>query len=116
MSGGLDSSLITALVSKYYKGTVETYSIGMPGSEDLKYSQIVADHLGTKHTQIIMTEQEFFDAIPEVIESIESYDTTSVRASVGNYLVSKYIAEHSEAKVILMEMVQINYWWIYVFS
>ena len=101
LSGGLDSSLITALVSKYYKkGQLETYSIGMPGSEDLKYSQIVADHLGTKHTQIIMTEQEFFDAIPEVIESIESYDTTSVRASVGNYLVSKYIAEHSEAKVI----------------
>lgn len=101
LSGGLDSSLITALVSKYYKkGQLETYSIGMPGSEDLKYSQLVADHLGTKHTQIVMTEQQFFDAIPEVIEAIESYDTTSVRASVGNYLVSKYIAEHSEAKVI----------------
>jgi len=101
LSGGLDSSLITALVSKYYKkGQLETYSIGMPGSEDLKYSQIVADHLGTKHTQIIMTPEEFFDAIPKVIESIESYDTTSVRASVGNYLVSKYIAENSEAKVI----------------
>ena len=101
LSGGLDSSLITALVSKYYKkGQLETYSIGMPGSEDLKYSQIVADHIGTKHTQIVMSEQDFFDAIPEVIESIESYDTTSVRASVGNYLVSKYIAEHSDAKVI----------------
>ena len=47
-----------------------------------------------------MTEQEFFDAIPNVIENIESYDTTTVRASVGNYLIGKYISEHSEAKVI----------------
>ena len=100
LSGGLDSSLVTALVSKYYKGQLETYSIGLPGSEDCKYAQLVADHLGTKHTQITMTEQEFFDAIPNVIENIESYDTTTVRASVGNYLIGKYISEHSEAKVI----------------
>ena len=101
LSGGLDSSLITALVANHYsKGQLETYSIGMPGSEDLKFSQIVADHLGTKHTQIVCSEDDFFNAIPHVIYSIESYDTTTVRASVGNYLVSKYIAEHSDAKVI----------------
>jgi asparagine synthase (glutamine-hydrolysing) len=101
LSGGLDSSLITALVAKHYsKEQLETYSIGMPGSEDLKFSQIVADHLGTKHTQIVLSEDDFFNAIPKVIYSIESYDTTTVRASVGNYLVSKYIAEHSNAKVI----------------
>jgi asparagine synthase (glutamine-hydrolysing) len=47
-----------------------------------------------------MTEQQFCDAIPEVIENIESYDTTTVRASIGNYLVAKYISQHSEAKVI----------------
>jgi asparagine synthase (glutamine-hydrolysing) len=56
--------------------------------------------LKTKHTQIVVTEQEFFDAIPEVIKTIESYDTTTIRASVGNYLIGKYIAEHSDAKVI----------------
>jgi asparagine synthase (glutamine-hydrolysing) len=104
LSGGLDSSLITALVNKYYKaannGQLETYSIGMEGSEDLRYAELVAKHLGTKHTSVIMTEDEFFNAIPEVIRTIESYDTTSVRASVGNYLLGKYIAEHSEAKVI----------------
>ena len=71
----------------------------MPGSEDLKYSQIVADHLGTKHTQIVLSEDDFFNAIPKVIYSIESYDTTTVRASVGNYLVSRYIRE-KDAKVI----------------
>jgi asparagine synthase (glutamine-hydrolysing) len=100
LSGGLDSSLIAALVSKYYNKQLETYSIGMPGGEDLKYARIVAEHIGSKHTEIILTEDEFFGAIPEVIEAIESYDTTSVRASVGNYLVSKYISQNSKAKVI----------------
>ena len=100
LSGGLDSSLITALVNRFYKGTLETYSIGLPGSEDLKYARRVADFLGTKHTEIELTEKEFFDAIPVVIKTIESYDTTSVRASVGNYLIGKYIKAHSEAKVI----------------
>jgi len=101
LSGGLDSSLVAALACKYYKGTLETYSIGLEGSEDLKYSQIVADHIGSKHTQIVVSSEEFFDVIPEVIKSIESYDTTTVRASVGNWLIGKYIREHSEAKVIL---------------
>ena len=105
LSGGLDSSLITALVNNYYKShnidhALETYSIGLAGSEDLKCAKIVADYLGTNHTEIIVTEKEMFDAIPEVIFKIESYDTTTVRASIGNYLLGKYIAAHSEAKVI----------------
>jgi len=103
LSGGLDSSLIAALVNKYYNNKeclLETYSIGMPGSEDLKYAELVAKHLGTKHTSVVVSEEDFFNAIPEVIKSIESYDTTTVRASVGNYLLGKYIKEHSEAKVI----------------
>ena len=101
LSGGLDSSTITALVNTFLpKGQLETYSIGLEGSTDLIYAQKVADHLGTKHTNIILTEDQFFDAIPEVINAIECYDTTTVRASVGNYLVGKYIKEHSEAKVI----------------
>ena len=117
LSGGLDSSIVCALVSKYYIGTLETYSIGLADSEDLKFSKKVADHLNTKHTQIIMTEDEFFNAIPEVIKDIESYDTTTIRASVGNYLIGKYIAAHSEAKVIFNgdgsdELMG----WLYVFS
>ena len=80
--------------------TIETYSIGLRGSEDLKYAKIVANYLGTKHTEIIVTEKEMFEAIPEVICAIESYDTTSVRASIGNYLLGKYISKNSDAKVI----------------
>ena len=102
LSGGLDSSLITSLVCSYFDdpSKLETYSIGLPGSVDLQYAKKVADFLGTNHTSIIVQEEDFLAAIPEVIEAIESYDTTTVRASVGNYLVAKYIKEHSEAKVI----------------
>jgi asparagine synthase (glutamine-hydrolysing) len=105
LSGGLDSSLVVALVNDFYKRhnlsiKVETYSIGLQDSEDLKYARIVAEYLGTKHTEIIVTEKEMFDAIPEVIYAIESYDTTTIRASIGNYLLGKYIAKRSKAKVI----------------
>jgi asparagine synthase (glutamine-hydrolysing) len=101
LSGGLDSSTITAMVNSFLpKGVLETYSIGLPNSTDLIYAGKVAKHLGTKHTEIVLTEEEFFDAIPEVIREIESYDTTTVRASVGNYLIGKYIRKNSQAKVI----------------
>ena len=100
LSGGLDSSIVTAIVQKYYPYKLETYSIGLAGSEDLQYAKIVASYLDTNHTEIIVSEEDFFDFIPDVIKNIESYDTTTVRASVGNYLVSKYISEKSDAKVI----------------
>uniref|UniRef100_A0A6C0AZI3 asparagine synthase (glutamine-hydrolyzing) n=1 Tax=viral metagenome TaxID=1070528 RepID=A0A6C0AZI3_9ZZZZ len=106
LSGGLDSSLITALVNDCYKRyttselPLETFSIGLEGSEDLKYAKVVAEYLGTKHTEILLTEDDFINAIPEVITAIESYDTTTVRASIGNYLLGKYISENSDAKVI----------------
>jgi asparagine synthase (glutamine-hydrolysing) len=104
LSGGLDSSLIAALVNEYHVArglpTLETYSIGLAGSEDLKYARIVADHLGTKHTEIVLTEEDFLNAIPNVIQAIESYDTTSVRASIGNWKLGEYISKNSEAKVI----------------
>jgi asparagine synthase (glutamine-hydrolysing) len=106
LSGGLDSSLIAALTNHFYKINdysyqLETYSIGLKGSEDLKYARFVADYLQTKHTEIIVTEKEMFDAIPEVIYAIESYDVTTIRASIGNYLLGKYISKNSNAKVIL---------------
>jgi asparagine synthase (glutamine-hydrolysing) len=101
LSGGLDSSLISALVSKFVpKGQLQTYSIGMPGGSDLQYAKIVAKHINSNHTEIMISENEFLDNIKEVIYQIESYDTTTVRASVGNYLVAKYISENSDAKVI----------------
>ena len=102
LSGGLDSSLITALAAKYVKDPkhLNTFSIGMAGGSDLEYARKVAQHLGTNHHEVIVSEDDFFAAIPTVIQAIESYDTTTVRASVGNYLIGKYISEHCDAKVI----------------
>tara|TARA_Y100000389_G_scaffold37620_1_gene31958 strand:+ start:2768 stop:4447 length:1680 start_codon:yes stop_codon:yes gene_type:complete len=104
LSGGLDSSLIAALVNRYYlKHTgnpVETYSIGFKDSPDILAARKVANHINSIHTEVIVTEQDFLEAIPEVIYCIESYDTTTVRASVGNYLIAKYISKYSKAKVI----------------
>jgi asparagine synthase (glutamine-hydrolysing) len=104
LSGGLDSSLICSLVNRELKlknkGPLETYSIGLKGSDDLKYAKMVAEHLQTNHHELVVTENDMLNAIPEVIYNIESYDTTTVRASVGNYLISKYISQNSEAKVI----------------
>jgi len=105
LSGGLDSSLICSLVQRevdfLYPGKkVETYSIGLEGSEDLYYAQKVADYIGTNHKSIVVDELTFLNAIPDVVSAVETYDTTTIRASVGNYLVSKYISQNSEAKVI----------------
>jgi len=104
LSGGLDSSIVTGLVWQYHIShnlrPLETYSIGLENSDDLIHARMVAKHLNTKHTEVVLKESDFLNAIPEVIRAIESYDTTSVRASIGNYLLGKYISQHSDAKVI----------------
>ena len=100
LSGGLDSSIVAAIVSKLSDKPIQTYSIGLEGSEDLKYAREVANYIKSNHTEVIVSEEDFFASIPKVIETIESYDTTTIRASVGNLLISQYISETSDAKVI----------------
>jgi asparagine synthase (glutamine-hydrolysing) len=104
LSGGLDSSLIAALVAKRLKELqrlpLSTYSIGMQGSSDLYHARLVAEHIGSIHTEVIVTAEEMFKAVPSVIHAIESYDTTTVRASVPNTLLAKRIRETSNFKVI----------------
>jgi asparagine synthase (glutamine-hydrolysing) len=111
LSGGLDSSLITALVQKIHsknipkgytrpKVNLETYSIGLPDSEDLAYARMVANYIKSNHTEITVSEDVMIDVIPEVVKAIESYDVTTVRASLGNYLLGKFISRNSNAKVI----------------
>ena len=99
LSGGLDSSLVCALLSKKVKN-LKTFSVGIKGSVDLKYAKIVAEHIKSEHYSFELTEEEFLQNIEEVIRIIESYDVTTVRASVGNYLVSKYLSENCDSKVI----------------
>jgi asparagine synthase (glutamine-hydrolysing) len=104
LSGGLDSSLIAALVQKNLKeaGAVplKTFSIGFEGSEDLRHARLVAGHIGSDHTEILMTPEAFLEAIPIVIRDIESFDITTVRASVGNWLVSREIRRRTDCKVV----------------
>lgn len=101
LSGGLDSSSVVAIMCRHMPAKdLNTYSIGLKGSTDLAWARKVADYLGTNHHEICLTEDQFLDAIKDTIYQIESYDTTSVRASVPNYLVSKYIFENTEDCVI----------------
>ena len=99
LSGGLDSSIVAALLNKKYNN-LHTFSIGLEGSTDLKYAKMVADHLNTIHHEVIVTENEMLNVIKDDIYYIETYDTTTIRASTPMMLLSKYIQKHTNIKVI----------------
>ena len=102
LSGGLDSSLIASILCKLIgPSKVRTYSIGMKGSQDLKHARLVADYLGTDHTEVLFTPEEGFEAIPAVIKDLESYDITTIRASVAMWLLAKYISKNTDDVVLL---------------
>ena len=103
LSGGLDSSLTASLVAKFiYPQKLNTFSIGLSkDSPDCKYARMVAAHIGSNHHEIIVSEQEALSVIPEVIRVIGSYDITTVRASVWQYLLCKYISENTDYKVVV---------------
>jgi len=104
LSGGLDSSLVCSIASKLLKDTNQklyTFSIGIPGSTDVKYAKMVSEYIGSEHTVVNITPEDAIAAIKDVILATETYDITTVRASTGQYLVSKYIAENTNFKVIL---------------
>jgi len=100
LSGGLDSSLITALVNRYNQYTVNTYSVGMTGGTDFTFAAKVADHLKTNHHEICFTAEEGIEILEEVIYTLETYDITTIRASVAMYLMSRYISRHTDDIVI----------------
>ena len=104
LSGGLDSSVISAITKKYAARRVEdqerseawwpqlhSFAVGLEGSPDLAAARKVADHLGTIHHQIHFTVQEGLDALRDVIYHLETYDVTTIRASTPMYLMARYI-------------------------
>ena len=102
LSGGLDSSLVCAIAQKYMPRLIRTFSIGMDTDAiDLKYARQVADFIGSEHTEVIINEQDVLGALEPVVELLATWDITTIRASIGMYLVCKYIHEHTDIRVIL---------------
>ncbi len=103
ISGGLDSSIIASITRRLLPPEQKLYSfsIGLEDSIDVKNAQIVADYLGTDHHIVRFTVEEGIEAIREVIWALETYDITTIRASVPNYLISKYISKNTDVRVIL---------------
>uniref|UniRef100_A0A6C0EAQ4 asparagine synthase (glutamine-hydrolyzing) n=1 Tax=viral metagenome TaxID=1070528 RepID=A0A6C0EAQ4_9ZZZZ len=105
LSGGLDSSLVCAISAKYLKEMgveMQTFSIGLEESTDEYYAKLVADHIDSKHTHVKFTNEQFIEAVDDVVYFIATYDITTVRASVGQYLICKWIAENTDIKVLLI--------------
>ena len=104
LSGGLDSSVISAITEKYAEHRIEdndktkawwprlhSFAVGLKGAPDLAKARLVAEHIGTVHHEINYTIQEGLDAIRDVIYFIETYDVTTVRASTPMYLLARVI-------------------------
>lgn len=102
LSGGVDSSLVAALSAKMLGKPIRTFCCGMREGTDLEFARKVAAHIGSTHTEVFFTPEDGLNAIPDVIRTIESWDTTTVRASVGQYLVSKYIGTQTDCKVVMV--------------
>ena len=102
LSGGLDSSLVCAIAARESKTPIRTFAVGMDLDPiDLKYARKVAEHIGSDHTEIIMSRQDVLDALEDVIYLLGTYDITTIRASMGMYLMCKAIHERTDIKVIL---------------
>ena len=105
LSGGLDSSLVCAIASKYLKEKglrLRTFSIGLEKSTDEYYANLVSKYIDSDHTHYTLTSEEFVEVLPTIVKEIETYDTTTVRASTGQYLISKIISENEDIKVLLI--------------
>ena len=102
LSGGLDSSLVCAISAKLLKKPIKTFAIGMSTDAiDLKYAKQVADYIGSDHREIIITKDDVLAALPDVIGLLGTYDITTIRASIGMYLICKAIHETTDVRVLL---------------
>ena len=102
LSGGLDSSLVCAIAQKKSEKPIRTFAIGMnTDAIDLKYAKQVADYIGSDHTEVIITKDDVLGALESVIKLLGTYDITTIRASMGMYLLCKAIHEQTDIRVLL---------------
>lgn len=119
LSGGLDSSLVCAIASKILGvKNLKTFSIGMSAGTDLEYGRMVAEHIGSNHTEVFFTPDQGLEAIDQVIDTAETWDITTIRASVGQLLLGRYISSNTDIKVILngdgADEVEMGYLYFYL--
>ncbi len=102
LSGGLDSSLVCAIAQKKLDKPIKTFGVGMSEDAiDLKYARQVADYIGSEHTEVFMTKDEVIASLDEVIHILGTFDITTIRASMGMYLLCKWIHENTDVRVLL---------------
>lgn len=102
LSGGLDSSLVCSVAQKCSDKPISTFAIGMSEDAiDLKYAREAADYIGSKHTEVIISKQDVLDALEPVIALLGTYDITTIRASIGMYLICKAIHDTTDIRVLL---------------
>ena len=102
LSGGLDSSLVCGAAAKWSDRPLETFSIGMKEDAiDLKYAREVADYIHSRHHEVIITKEDVLAALDPVIAALGTYDITTIRASIGMYLVCKWIHENTPIRVVM---------------
>ncbi len=102
LSGGLDSSLVCGIAAHLLDRPLQTWAIGMDiDAIDLKYAREVADYIHSDHHEVIITKEDVINALEPVIEALGTYDITTIRASIGMYLVCRAIHEQSDVRVIL---------------
>jgi len=102
LSGGLDSSLVCSVAAKKSDKPIKTFAIGMTGDAiDLKYAKEVADYIGSDHTEVIISKDDVIASLETVISILGTFDITTVRASMGMYLVCKAIHENTDIRVLL---------------
>lgn len=105
LSGGLDSSLVCAVASNLLRQNgkiLKTFSVGVHGSSDEHFAIMTAKYIGSNHTHIYCSEKELIDMIPEVVRTCETYDITTVRASLPQLYICKYIRDNYDIKVLLL--------------
>ena len=102
LSGGLDSSLVCSIAAKKSKAPIKTFAIGMSEDAiDLKYAKEVAEFIGSDHKEIIITKDDVLSSLETVIHLLGTFDITTIRASMGMYLICKAIHEQTDIRVLL---------------
>ncbi|MBQ9874422.1 MAG: asparagine synthase B [Thermoguttaceae bacterium] len=102
LSGGLDSSLVCAIAARKSDKPIRTFAVGMEKDAiDLKYAKLVADHIGADHQEVYMTRDDAINSLETIVKLLATYDITTIRASVGMYMVCKAISETTDVRVLL---------------